>query len=85
MPDPLKKELRSSLRTPSGSRENQLVPCSLHTHAPTFHLCLHLTGTYFPVRGLYACFAIDRDMFRKILISCAVLANSILSYAFSNK
>lgn len=44
-----------------------------------------LMGTDFPVKGLCTCFAIDQDMFRKKLISYAVLANSGLSCAFSNK
>lgn len=85
MPDHLKKVLHSSLRMPSESWENQLELCSLQIHTPTFHLPLHLTGIHFPVKGLCTCFGIDQDMFRKFLISCAVLANSSLSCAFSNK
>lgn len=68
----------------SGSRKNEPAPCCLQIPIP-FYLHLHVTGTYFSVKGLCTCFAIDRDMFRKILISYEVLANSSLSCAFSNK
>lgn len=60
---------------------------NLHPTVFRYPLLLHLhpTGTYFSVKDLCTCFAIDRDMFRKILISCEVLANSSPSRAFSNK
>lgn len=44
---------------------------------PDRHLC--------PFRELCSCFVIDQDVFRKILISCAILVNSSPSSAFPNK
>lgn len=69
MSDHLQKALHSNGHIASGFWQNQLA----------------LVGTYFPVKGLCPCFAIDQDVFRKELISYAVLANSSLSCAFSNK
>lgn len=82
MSDHLQKALHSDGHIASGSWQNQLAPTLF---PPPLSPAFALVGTYFPVKGLCPCLAIDQDVFRKELISYAVLANSSLSCAFSNK